>query len=234
VISSVLTVENKNQAQTMSEVHLYLGRASDGWMLLRRTSLSHSIKDYSPDEALTEQLRPYHEMALADAHIVIGRLEGGDLAPENEIAAIPAAQIMDTALLDLINEVQMYYSGADVSAAALALLLAFTLCAPAFAADDAALTRGEFVMALCAQSGITGMEAKQAYFDDVPMQGELALAVRWAVLENVVKGYGNGKFGPDDPITREQMATMLYRWAQAQGQGFQGMWYFPLDYPDAS
>ena len=36
VISGVLTVENKNQAQTMSEVHLYLGRASDGWMLLRR------------------------------------------------------------------------------------------------------------------------------------------------------------------------------------------------------
>ena len=98
--------------------------------------------------------------------------------------------------------------------------LALSFCAPALAADDAALTRGEFVKALCARSGITGMEPKQAWFDDVEMHGELALAVRWAVLEDIVKGYGDGKFGPDDPITREQMATMLYRWVQALGQGF--------------
>ena len=77
------------------------------------------------------------------------------------------------------------------------------------------------------------MEPKQAWFGDVEMHGDLALAVRWAVGEGIVKGYGNGKFGPDDPVTREQMATMLYRNAQALGQGFQGMWYFPLDFPDA-
>ena len=118
-INGVLVVEDKNQAQTMSEVHLYLGKTAEGWTLLRRTALSHSIADYAPDAALTEQLAPYHEEALADAHTVIGKLEGGNLAPENEIAAIPAAQIMDTALLDLINEVQMYYADADVSTAAL-------------------------------------------------------------------------------------------------------------------
>lgn len=31
--------------------------------------------------------------------------------------------------------------------------------------------------------------------------------------DGVVTGYGNGKFGPDDPITREQMAAMLWRYA---------------------
>ena len=115
----------------------------------------------------------------------------------------------------------------------LAALLALSLCAPAFAADGDVLTRGEFVSALFAVSGVTGLEPKQAYFDDVEMRGSLAQAVRWAVGEGIVKGYGDRNFGPDDPVTREQMAAMLYRNAQALGQGFQGMWMFLLDYPDA-
>ena len=53
------------------------------------------------------------------ANTVIGRLEGGDLAPENEIPGIPQATLEDTAMLDLINRVQMHYTDADVSAAAL-------------------------------------------------------------------------------------------------------------------
>ena len=117
--------------------------------------------------------------------------------------------------------------------AALAVVLALILCVPSFAAGKEPLTRGEFVSALFERSGVTGMEPKQAWFGDVEMHGDLALAVRWAVGEGIVKGYGNGKFGPDDPVTREQMATMLYRNAQALGQGFQGMWYFPLGFPDA-
>ena len=34
-------------------------------------------------------------------------------------------------------------------------------------------------------------------------------------------------------MTREQLATMLYRYAQSKGQGFTGAWTFQLDYPDA-
>ena len=116
----------------------------------------------------------------------------------------------------------------------LAVLLALMLCAPAFAAEENNLTRGEFVSALFELSGVTDMEPRQAYFEDVPMHGDLALAVRWAVGEGIVSGYGDGRFGPNDPVTREQMAAMLYRYAQAMGQGFEGVWYFPLDYPDAT
>ena len=42
-------------------------------------------------------------------------------------------------------------------------------------------------------------------------------AVLWANSQGVVKGYDSGKFGPSDYITREQMATMLYRYAERQG-----------------
>ncbi len=118
-LNGVLTVQNKNMAQTMNEIHLVFAKESEGWKLVNRTSKVIEIKDYEPDAALTALLKPYHEKALADASVVIGKLEGGALAPDNEIKEIPSAQIMDTALIDLINEVQMYYTGAKVSAAAL-------------------------------------------------------------------------------------------------------------------
>ena len=42
-------------------------------------------------------------------------------------------------------------------------------------------------------------------------------AVRWATSEGVVTGYDNGLFGANDPITREQFVTMLWRYAQSEG-----------------
>lgn len=39
-------------------------------------------------------------------------------------------------------------------------------------------------------------------------------AAAWASENNIVNGYGNGAFGPEDPVAREQMAAILYRYAQ--------------------
>ena len=71
-------------------------------------------------------------------------------------------------------------------------------------------------------------------FDDVADGQWYTNAVIWAAENKIVEGYGNGKFDPNGDITREQLATILYRYAQTKGQGFQGMWMFLLDYPDAS
>ena len=38
-------------------------------------------------------------------------------------------------------------------------------------------------------------------------------AIRWATSRGIVGGYGNGMFGPNDNITREQLAVMLWRYA---------------------
>ncbi|MDR1617244.1 MAG: S-layer homology domain-containing protein, partial [Syntrophomonadaceae bacterium] len=38
-------------------------------------------------------------------------------------------------------------------------------------------------------------------------------AVEWAAANNIVKGYGDGRFGPDDNITREQLAAIIMRYA---------------------
>ena len=54
-------------------------------------------------------------------------------------------------------------------------------------------------------------------FSDVAQGQWYSEAVRWAASEGIVGGYGDGAFGTDDPITREQLAVMLYRFAQHQG-----------------
>lgn len=42
-------------------------------------------------------------------------------------------------------------------------------------------------------------------------------AVNWGQDSGVVQGYSSSAFGPEDPVTREQMALMLYRYAQLNG-----------------
>jgi len=118
-INGVLVVQNKNMAQTMSVIDVTLEKDGDGWKVADKAAESVTIADYEADPAMMELLGKYDEQARANAEQVIGTLEGGALAPENEIAEIPTAQIEDTALMDLINAVQMYYTGAPVSGAAL-------------------------------------------------------------------------------------------------------------------
>jgi hypothetical protein len=54
-------------------------------------------------------------------------------------------------------------------------------------------------------------------FPDVASGQWYTNAVLWASANGIVEGYDNGKFGPDDTLTREQMATILYRYASYKG-----------------
>ncbi len=57
--------------------------------------------------------------------------------------------------------------------------------------------------------------------------------VDWAAEKGIIGGYGNGKFGPDDQVTREQMAAILHRFADFLGVVPSDM-NTALNYPDAS
>lgn len=71
-------------------------------------------------------------------------------------------------------------------------------------------------------------------FEDVAEGAWYTEAIRWAVSEGVASGYGNGMFGPNDPITREQMVTILYRYEKKYNSGgFSGDWMLWLDFTDA-
>lgn len=104
---------------------------------------------------------------------------------------------------------------------------------PIVIADQNPITRAELVTVLYEKEGKPSVNFAMNYAD-VTNDAEYAEAVRWASGEGLVDGYENGNFGPEDPLTREQLAVILYRYAQNNDQGFTGNWAFSLGYADAS
>ena len=83
---------------------------------------------------------------------------------------------------------------------------------------NAATTRGMLVTILYRMEGEPA--AAEAAFSDVPREMYYAKAVDWASQNGIVTGYGGnetGTFGPDNSVTREQMATILYRYSAKKG-----------------
>lgn len=118
-VDNVLIVENKSSGATMSKVNIVVEKDKSGCKIVDRKAESIKISEYESDKELSKKLSSYNERAKKEANIIIGELVGGNLVPENEIVEIPQAQIEPTSLIDLINEVQMYYTDAQVSSAAL-------------------------------------------------------------------------------------------------------------------
>ena len=82
-------------------------------------------------------------------------------------------------------------------------------------APEAVTNRGMIVTVLYRLDGEPNVSASS--FVDVAGDAYYAKAVAWASANGIVNGYGNGKFGPNDAITREQFAAILYRYAQYKG-----------------
>lgn len=71
--------------------------------------------------------------------------------------------------------------------------------------------RAMFVTILYRMAGTP--QAGECEFDDVPAGTWYTDAVIWAAENDITRGFGNNKFGPKNPMTREQMVTFLYRYA---------------------
>ena len=80
---------------------------------------------------------------------------------------------------------------------------------------DSTTTRAMIVAVLYRLDG--SPEVAMANFTDVPENAWYANAVAWGEANGVVSGYDEETFGPEDSITREQMAAILYRYAQYKG-----------------
>lgn len=78
------------------------------------------------------------------------------------------------------------------------------------------MTRGMFVTVLGRLSGIDSA-ATAKKFDDVATSQYFAGYVAWASDNGIVTGYGNNSFGPNNTVTREQMALMVFRYAKNKG-----------------
>ena len=77
---------------------------------------------------------------------------------------------------------------------------------------NAPLTRAMIVTILYRMAGSPSVSGSSD-FTDVAAGKWFAKAVAWAAANGIVNGYGSGLFGPNDPVTREQLAAILYRYA---------------------
>lgn len=82
---------------------------------------------------------------------------------------------------------------------------------------DTVLTRGMIVTVLYRLNGSPDVSGLSNPFDDVRTGEYYTAAVTWAAANNIVVGYGNGNFGPDNYIVREQLATIIYRYQRFTG-----------------
>ncbi len=82
-------------------------------------------------------------------------------------------------------------------------------------APDAPMTRAQLAVALWRIEGKpeTGLAMQ---FTDVAEDIWYAQAVRWALAEDIMAGYTARTFAPDDPVTREQTAAILWRYARCR------------------
>ena len=77
-------------------------------------------------------------------------------------------------------------------------------------------TRGMMATILWRMEGSPAPKGKNS-FTDVVAGKWYADAITWAAENGIFAGYGKDKFGPDDPITREQLAAIFYRYADYKG-----------------
>ncbi|MBO7666944.1 MAG: S-layer homology domain-containing protein, partial [Firmicutes bacterium] len=101
----------------------------------------------------------------------------------------------------------------------------FNGVSPQSFAPDSSMTRAMFVTVLGRlyekiNGALPETEAAAEFYDVVP-GSYYAPYVDWAAANGVVSGYGDGRFGPDDPVTREQMGTIMASFLQAAGYGDQ-------------
>ncbi len=76
------------------------------------------------------------------------------------------------------------------------------------------MTRAMFVTVLHRMEGTPDSSGVSNKFSDVPANAWYGDAVKWANREGLVYGTSQTEFAPDEPISREQLATMMYRYAE--------------------
>ena len=90
-------------------------------------------------------------------------------------------------------------------------------------APELTMTRAMFVTVLGRLAGVEADFSRQPSFTDTAAGLWYSPYVDWAAENGYILGYGNGLFGPDDPVTREQAALITARMAASEG--------FPISSP---
>ena len=143
---------------------------------------------------------------------IVGLADGAEADAENEANATPPETSPPEAPFRDVTGADWFYN---------AVMWAYTnnlmngTAADIFS-PNASLTRGMVVTVLYRQTGSPAV-AGGVPFEDVAAGMYYSDAVNWAAASGIVSGYGDGRFGPENDVTREQMAAILNNFVNYQG-----------------
>ncbi len=106
------------QSGEVVKFDITLEKSEDEWKVLDKKLSFLNIADFEASKEAAEHGKLYHEATLEFLEDTIGTATA-DFHPASEIPGVPEAQLRDTAVIDLINAVQLKYTGAEIAAAAL-------------------------------------------------------------------------------------------------------------------
>lgn len=138
-------------------------------------------------------------------HKMAKRVLGALLAAVLALSAALPAQAVETGFSDVSSSAP--YAEAVAWCRERRLMLGVS--SSRFAPDDT-LTRAMVATVLYRAEHSPAVSGGPAFLDTKP-GAWYADAVIWVDVNRVMKGYGSGRFGTDDPVTREQLATILWR-----------------------
>lgn len=113
-IHGVLVSEPYKYGQALTRIDLTFRKENGRFVLTDKKAQTLPVGKASSDAGLEKELAPFHEKARAAANEQIGEVTGMNMVPEDSMPGISEVQVADTPLTNFFNEVQLYYSGADV------------------------------------------------------------------------------------------------------------------------
>lgn len=118
LVNGVLIVEPSSNGKKVSKIDLTLEKQGDKWTVTDKKNENIETAKYEADKDMLAKFKYVHDKSQANANEIVGKV-GEDFIKGTEILpGIPKIQVEDTALIDLINKVQMVNAKTDISSAA--------------------------------------------------------------------------------------------------------------------
>lgn len=124
-INGVKIIEPGKYGWALAKAEIELEKNGDNWKVTSVKTENLETKKMDANEEILDKFEYVHNESVTDANKIVGEItkdfiERPDYITGNtKITTLPTSQIQDTAVIDLINEVQMFYAQAEVSSAAL-------------------------------------------------------------------------------------------------------------------
>ncbi|GAU77040.1 5'-nucleotidase C-terminal domain-containing protein [Fusibacter sp. 3D3] len=124
-INGVKLIEPGSYGWAVSKADISLTKENGKWSVKTVEVENVETAKADADPEILTAFKFVDERSLEEANKVVGQISADFIknpdyyTGKSEVTTLPTAQIMDTSVIDLINEVQMYYSKADISSAAL-------------------------------------------------------------------------------------------------------------------